>query len=516
MFSNRLIWAILLFLAFSSLQSPSSYTRHYVNTVDNAPKKHLVVGFLPYWTITGYTPGFGIDDIVFFDAPINNDGTIDTGNIQEYYSEITRVNSSCGGCLLSIAITDFDPDSIDEVLAYHQSTLIDQAEALLSNYGFKRLNIDFEGMRSTNSLTGDDNTDLLVQLLSGLRSRGINVSIDVSGGVPTVYRDSRIASYIDYVFMMGYDYHWSTASTTGPVSPLESPLEFSVEDGLAILDDYYPKEKIVLGLPLYGYDWPASSCDPYSDTTGSGKARTVSDITNNYESYGVKWDPDGHVPYITYTSSGVCHQIWYENATSLAMKIDYALIHGYGGYGFWALGYEAGSARRGLLGEVFDSRHIDPYIETIGIYSNGSLITVNASGMINVEELNITLKLSVEPGEINTSIGDLGSYFEARNVTVNGDYINIRLYRNVFPGVGASGSGLLLNITTEWSVDVLNATVSGGSWRIPPGEERIVYASIGNVSVNPPPPVPEESGLMVGCLVLCSAILYFLVSRRGG
>ncbi len=479
--------------------------------------RHYVVAFLPYWTISGYVPGFDVDRIIFFDASVNSDGSIDTGNIDNYYSEITRVNDSCGGCLLGVALTCFDSDSIDEILAYHQSTLISQAVDLAERYGFREMNIDFENMRDTNSLTGQDNSDLLLALIKGLKDNGLNVSIDVSGGVPTVYRDSRLGEAVDYVFMMGYDFHWSTAPQTGPVSPLESPLEFSVEDGLAILDDYYPKDKIILGLPLYGYDWPAESCDPYSDTAGAGTARTYSSIKNNYEQYGVKWDPNGHVPYITYMDGSTCRQVWYDNATSLAMKIDYALIHGYAGYGFWALGYEDGASDEELLDEVFDSRRIDPYIGKLGVYVVGGKLVINASDMINVEELNIILKLTTAPGQVNYTLGDLGVLFNESSVEAGDSYINISLKRTDFPGLGVSGSGLLLNISTEWEVYVENATVSIGSWRIPPGEETIVEGVVGNITINPPPPIPEASGLSLVLLVYaCLAGSYILFRWLNG
>ncbi len=515
---RSLLIIILIVVLATSAISIEQKLQTWVTASGQSIVKHYVIAFLPYWTISGYEPGFDVDRIIFFDAPVNSDGSIDTGNIDNYYSEITRVNDSCGGCLLGVALTCFDPDSIDEILAYHRSTLISQAVDLAEKYGFREVNIDFENMRDTNSLTGQDNSDLLLALIQGLKDNGLNVSIDVSGGVPTVYRDSRLGGVVDYVFMMGYDFHWSTAPQTGPVSPLESPLEFSVEDGLAILDDYYPKDKIILGLPLYGYDWPAETCDPYSDTTGTGTALKYSTIKNNYEQYGVKWDPNGHVPYITYIDDSTCRQVWYDNATSLAMKIDYALIHGYAGYGFWALGYEDGAGDEELLGEVFDSRRVDPYIEKLGVYVDGNKLVINASGMINVEELNITLKLTIAPGQVNYTLGDLGVLFNDSSVESGDAYINISLRRRDFPGLGVSGSGLLLNISTEWEVYVENATVSIGSWRIPPGEETIVEGVVGNITVNPPPPIPEASGLSLVLLIyagLAASYIFFKWFSRG-
>ncbi len=475
----------------------------------------LIVGFLPYWTISGYSLPGHVDVVVFFDAPVSSDGSIDTQYIDYYWSDIERINNTCG-CILYVALTCFSPSDMDLLLAYHRDDFVGNVTWLVENYGFPGVNIDFEFMRDTNSYTGGDNTEYLLEVLAELRGRGINVSLDVAGSVEAVYRDSRLAQYLDFVFLMGYDYHWSTAPTTGPVSPLLSS-ELDVDDSLDILDDYYPREKIVLGLPLYGYDWPASGPDPYTSTTGAGTARRLESIMNYYADYGVLWDDTGHVPWIRYVSNDEWRQIWFDNTTSLAMKIDYVVTRGYGGYGFWALGYEDGFSGSALLWEMIWSREKPPVLDTLNItYAGNGTYMVIAEGLVNTEEL--TINISFDEPLVNASItyGGLGLSYDERTMETIGDTIVIHLKKNLFPGIGVTGTGLIANITIEPETPVRNVTVTGGSARIVPGEETLEPLTVNSIIVNQPLPNIPEPGHMLSFAAAATVMALFtlLLKRR--
>lgn len=473
----------------------------------------VLIGFLPYWTITSYDPPSGLFDyIVFFDAPAQSDGSIDTSYIDWYLDEIRRVNASCG-CTMLLAITCFNADTMDQIMAYHREEFIQNILDVIETYGFAGVNIDFEFMRDTNSYTGGDNTDYFLEVLISLKNNGVIVSFDIAGSIETVYRDSRLNDYVDFVFLMGYDYHWSNAPTTGPVSPLKST-ELDVDDSLDILDNYYDKNKIILGLPLYGYDWPASSPDPYTSTTGSGTARTYRSIRNSYYGYGVLWDDIGHVPWIRYQDNGGWRQIWFDNITSLAMKIDYVIKYGYGGFGFWALGYEDGADDEDLFWDMVVSRRYRPYINVLEItYSNGSFV-IKAINLTNVESLNITIVFNSDPGAIDVSYGDLGEAYDYRDYIVDGVSLKIMFRREGFPGIGLSGTGVLAYVNTSNLVIIDNVSVSGGNQRIVPGEEFIEPLTVNEtIVVNPVPPIhePYTIPLITIAAIVVSVIAYLVI-----
>jgi len=310
----------------------------------------VLYGFWPYWTSGSYAPDWPeVTHVAFFDIPVGSDGSIDTAHIGDYYYSI-RDEAHSHGAKVLLTFTCFDHDAQDRVLAYHKVALVRNIVSAVEEYGADGAVIDFEFIRSTNSLTGKSNSHYVEWFFNYLHDElkkanpKYEVAVAVTGSVENVFRNSRLARYLDYVFLMGYDYHWAGAPNTGAVAPFDDPNQFDVLDSINILLKYYPREKIILGAPLYGYDWPASSTSPGASTLGSGKAVLIKYAVPNAQKYGRHWDSNSHSPYYYYKGSdGHWHQCWYDDDQSLGIKFDYANRLGLAGGGFWALGYEGTS-----------------------------------------------------------------------------------------------------------------------------------------------------------------------------
>jgi spore germination protein YaaH len=147
------------------------------------------------------------------------------------------------------------------------------------------------------------------------------------------------------VFLMGYDYHWS-GSQPGGSSPVDR------DDGGATLrgsiiryvEAGVPREKLLLGLPLYGMRWRTLGPDRTSPVVGKGVSwipgqnadvlladgfQAGRDLLELAEFFVV---PDGTEWLVTY----------YDSAATLRPKLALARDQGLAGGGFWALGYERG------------------------------------------------------------------------------------------------------------------------------------------------------------------------------
>lgn len=105
-------------------------------------------------------------------------------------------------------------------------------------------------------------------------------------------------------------------------------------------------DKLVLGLPWYGYDYECIKFDPEvktcyikevpfrgvncSDAAGRQITySTVQDLLSTRTDTGRKWDVPTLSPNFWYNDQyGNVHQVWYDDPISLAIKYRYAMQYG--------------------------------------------------------------------------------------------------------------------------------------------------------------------------------------------
>ena len=97
-----------------------------------------------------------------------------------------------------------------------------------------------------------------------------------------------------------------------------------------------PREKILLGIPNYGYNWPISF------EQGVTRAQSLSNqeavalaIEHGAE---IQYDEEAQSPWFRYTDqSGQQREVWFEDARSLLAKLDLITEYQLRGCGFWNL-----------------------------------------------------------------------------------------------------------------------------------------------------------------------------------
>ncbi|HLN65429.1 MAG TPA: glycosyl hydrolase family 18 protein, partial [Symbiobacteriaceae bacterium] len=97
-----------------------------------------------------------------------------------------------------------------------------------------------------------------------------------------------------------------------------------------------PAQKIVLGVPFYGYDWAA---DP---KTGSSRAYGEADMLKHLSDVGAtaKWDPVAGENVVTYKSPQGDRVAWFPDQRSLDAKLKLAYQYNLKGIAVWRLGFE--------------------------------------------------------------------------------------------------------------------------------------------------------------------------------
>ncbi|MDD2586588.1 MAG: glycosyl hydrolase family 18 protein [Syntrophomonadaceae bacterium] len=143
---------------------------------------------------------------------------------------------------------------------------------------------------------------------------------------PTPYQYKKIGEIADLVVVMAYDYSYNT-SAPGPVAPL-----WWVQEVADYMTERIPREKIIMGVPTYGYDWPTGR----NATTIT--APKLGDIKWKY-SVEEHFDTKSMSPYYTYRDNyNNRHQIWLENERSLQEKWNLIINNQLGGISFWRIG----------------------------------------------------------------------------------------------------------------------------------------------------------------------------------
>lgn len=96
-----------------------------------------------------------------------------------------------------------------------------------------------------------------------------------------------------------------------------------------------PAEKIDLGIPNYGYDWPL----PYE--RGVTKAATLGNVQAVRlaveQGAVIEFDSTAQSPYFRYTSGGVGHEVWFEDVRSMQAKFNLIREFGLRGCGYWQI-----------------------------------------------------------------------------------------------------------------------------------------------------------------------------------
>ncbi|MGY1594277.1 glycosyl hydrolase family 18 protein [Geodermatophilus sp. SYSU D00708] len=228
----------------------------------------------------------------------------------------------------------WDPNLIQELL--HDPDLLERhIEAIVTlvrQEDYAGIDIDYENLVSADR---EVFSDFVTRLADALHLDDKILAVDVFAKESDQGYDERnraqdyaaIGRAADQVRIMAYDRHWQS-STPGPVAPLNwvrSVVAYAVEE--------VPPQKVVLGIPTYGYGWAGSEGQLVSWLQTYATSRNL-DVP-------VRWDPASQTPWLTYRDAdGAEHIIWFENAYSIALKLGLAQTYELGGVFLWLVGDE--------------------------------------------------------------------------------------------------------------------------------------------------------------------------------
>lgn len=230
----------------------------------------------------------------------------------------------------------------------HGANLVDDVLPIMNQYGFTDLNLDVESPNDASEAARQKFTEFARIVKTGLGNKTLSIDIQALSALrPYITDPEELGKIADQIMVMTYDYHYPGSALSGPIAPVDGAGINRVTDvTMAIKSNLekVPAKKILLGIPLYGYEWTTISDIPGSPAIpGTGvmaSAKRVSDFVSKCNNCVTGRDETSREPYVIYPLGRAFNQMWYEDATSLGYKLQLAKAMKLGGVGMWALGYE--------------------------------------------------------------------------------------------------------------------------------------------------------------------------------
>jgi spore germination protein len=175
--------------------------------------------------------------------------------------------------------------------------------------------------------------------------------------------------------MMAYDFAVASSQNAMPTDPLygASTGKYWYDVSTAVNDflTQMPANKLILGVPYYGYNYMVYSPTVKAETLasswrGSNVSETYSFVSNNVTAQMSGWDKEGEVGWKAYydSSTQTWRIVFADDVKSLSLKYDFAKSKNLEGVGMWALGNDDGHSELwALLADKFGLKLADAQAE---------------------------------------------------------------------------------------------------------------------------------------------------------
>lgn len=135
--------------------------------------------------------------------------------------------------------------------------------------------------------------------------------------------------YADHVILMTYEwgYTYGPAMAVSPINQVKKVLDYAV----SAMDS----EKILMGLPNYGYDWtlPFVRGSAARNLTNNGAVELAARVGAN-----IQYDYESAAPFFHYFDENFArHEVWFEDARSYYALLNLVNQYNLGGVSYWTI-----------------------------------------------------------------------------------------------------------------------------------------------------------------------------------
>lgn len=272
-----------------------------------------------------------------FSYEVNPDGTLRTINDEPLIREARAANVAPFMVISNLeAGGGFSSDVGRAILSSDQvqDRLITNVINTMKAKNYFGLDVDFEYIYPADR---EKYMNFLRKVSARIKPLGYQLSVAVApkpsaekkGILYEAHDYPTIGAIADHVIIMTYEWGYTAgpAMAVAPLNEVKKILDYAVT---AI-----PRKKILMGIPNYGYDWtlpfvPGTTARTLSNVGAVDLAKTVR--------AAIQYDPVSQAPFFRYYDANrKQHEVWFEDARSIAAKLRLVNQYGLGGVSYWTI-----------------------------------------------------------------------------------------------------------------------------------------------------------------------------------
>ena len=348
---------------------------NYHRTHQHANIAKRTIGYAPSWQLDkmGSVRLDLLTDLIYFSLTVDDQGNFATKDSKgkddagwaawnAAPANDLLAKSQIMGDRTGLTISVLNNNKIKSFLSSDEAenNLINNTVREVKRKNLKLICLDFEYTGEPPEDLPPKFTNFVAKMRDGLNEKASGTELDInlmarSGRDPRLFEIDKLASSVDKFIVMSYDYYTAGSDSAGPVAPMggypEKKYFFDVTTTYNDLLKLLPADKIIMGVPYYGYDWPVkdktnprSLTLPQSDANGYVETLTYGRMRGDstFSSENCRFDELAQQEWCGYTDpeTGKDRVAWFENGQSVKVKYDFAKKNDLAGIAIWALGYD--------------------------------------------------------------------------------------------------------------------------------------------------------------------------------
>ena len=368
--------ALLLAATACASTSPASDIRPVLGPTPDGDGL-FVAGYHAYWTEESWRsyPWDALHQLFFFEIEIGPEGSVaDAHGWPESWSGLLARAAQAGVSVVP-TVSMHDRAAFEQLFTRPEraARLVGELIALLDGMpDLGGLHLDFEVFEPVDLAARDGYTAFVASLDRHMDALGRDLSLSVftmAFDDADVYDERSLAELADFLVVQGYDFHHAADARAGPLAALRG---WGRLNWTSVVERFtglgVPPRKLVMSVPMYGYEWPVAGPEAGAATRGPAvivPLAPTDDIVpelprarTRVAEHGLQRDAESGAPFYVFRTDSEWYQGWLEDPESLGEKLRFVRERGLGGVAIFPLAYGDESLWRALRSELNPRREI--------------------------------------------------------------------------------------------------------------------------------------------------------------